>query len=429
MNTTTPSPGAASRARRPDTPIRRRALPAAASLAAALLLTSCGQPTSAGPDTTETAAAASPAPQEAAAATPRLVMTYDGGLMTADARSLEVIAEEPLAGFNRLNPAGDGRHVLVSTGDSFQVYDAGAWSSKHGDHAHHYTARPGLTPTKFGATEPGHATHHAGMTALFSDGTGQVGVFDPAGLAEGKPEVKEHLLEHAHHGVAVPLEDGSLLVTLGTEESGTGIAVLDAAGKELVRNEDCPGVHGEAAANGAIVVGCEDGILIYRDGRITKVDSPDGYGRMGNQAGTEHSTVVLGDYKVDRDAELERPERIALIDTATAQLRLVDLGTSYSFRSLGRGPHGEALVLGTDGSLHVIDPDTGDIAKRIPVLENWTEPLEWQQPRPTLFVQGHTAYVTDPAQQKLHAVDLETGRITNTADLPHAPNEITGISG
>ena len=28
-------------------------------------------------------------------------------------------------------------------------------------------------------------------------------------------------------------------------------------------------------------------------------------------------------------------------------IRLVDIGTSYTFRSLARGPEGEALVLGT----------------------------------------------------------------------------------
>ncbi|GLB67922.1 zinc metallochaperone AztD [Arthrobacter mangrovi] len=414
---------------RPQTGRRARPLALVSAAAAALLLTACGQAAPAGSSSTAGSATSDSGKQEAASATPRLVMTYDGGIMTMDAASLEVIAEEPLAGFNRLSPAGDGRHVLVSTGDAFKVYDAGAWSSKHGDHAHHYTVRPGLTSTEFAASEPGHAVRHAGATALFSDGTGRVEIFDPSGLADGKPEGRVHALEHAHHGVAVPLDDGGLLVTLGTEESRSGVAVLDADGKELARNEHCPGAHGEAVAEGAIVVGCEDGLMIYRDGKTTKVDSPDGYGRIGNQAGTEESTVVLGDYKVDPEAELERPERISLIDTATGKLRLVDLGTSYSFRSLGRGPEGEALVLGTDGFLHVIDPDSGALMNRIPVVDDWSEPLEWQEPRPALFVQGGAAYVTDPAEQKLHAVDLDTGKVASTAELPHVPNEITGISG
>lgn len=67
--------------------------------------------------------------------------------------------------------------------------------------------------------------------------------------------------------------------------------------------------------------------------------------------------VVLGDYKTDPDAELERPERISLVDAATAELKIMEL--DYSSRWLGRGPHGEALVLGTDGAPHVLDPDSG----------------------------------------------------------------------
>ena len=74
-----------------------------------------------------TPAAASPseeatgARQEVASLTPRAVLTYDGGLMTVDAGSGEVVATTEHEGFLRLNNAGDGRHVLVTTEDGFQV--------------------------------------------------------------------------------------------------------------------------------------------------------------------------------------------------------------------------------------------------------------------------------------------------------------------
>ncbi|MDQ0077536.1 hypothetical protein [Arthrobacter oryzae] len=51
---------------------------------------------------------------------PTLVMTHAEGIAVLDAASLEVVGEAELAGFNRLNPAGDGRHVLVSTGNAFR---------------------------------------------------------------------------------------------------------------------------------------------------------------------------------------------------------------------------------------------------------------------------------------------------------------------
>ena len=359
-------------------------------------------------------------------ATPRLALSYDGGVLVLDAQSLDVVGSAEVDGFTRLNPAGDDRHVLISTGNSFTALDTGTWT----DGGSHYTAAPALTDVAFEAKTPGHVVRHDGKTVLFDDGTGLVRVFDPATLAQGTPATTEFTTPEAHHGVAVELSDGSLLTTVGNEDERTGIVVLDRDRKEIARNEDCPGVHGEAvAADETVVVGCQNGLLIYRDGVVTKVTSPDPYGRIGNQSGDENSPILLGDYKTDPDAELERPERVSLTDTATGQLTLVDLGASYTFRSLGRAPHGEALVLGTDGALHVIDPNTKAVSRTVDVLDPWTEPDRWQSPRPALYVQDHTAYVTDPANKKIHTIDLDTWAVSGQADLPETPNEITGVTG
>ncbi|MDJ0413674.1 zinc metallochaperone AztD [Rhodococcus opacus] len=383
----------------------RRSLPTAVAAVAlsATLLTSCSTDSGAAEATTTDSAA------------PRLALSYDGGVLVLDAQSLDVVGSAEVDGFTRLNPAGDDRHVLVSTGNSFTALD---------------TAEPALTDVAFEAKTPGHVVRHDGKTMLFDDGTGLVRVFDPAGLSEGTPDTTEYTTPEAHHGVAVELSDGSLLTTVGNEDERTGIVVLDRDRKEIARNEDCPGVHGEAvAADETVVVGCQNGLLIYRDGVITKVTSPDPYGRIGNQAGDEDSPILLGDYKTDPDAELERPERVSLTDTVTGQLTLVDLGTSYTFRSLGRAPHGEALVLGTDGAVHVIDPNSKAVSRTVDVLDPWTEPDKWQSPRPALYVQDHTAYVTDPADKKIHTIDLDTWTVSGQADLPEIPNEITGVTG
>ncbi|NLE82174.1 MAG: hypothetical protein GX610_21860 [Rhodococcus sp.] len=347
---------------------------------------------------------------------PRLTASYDGGIMVLDADTLEVVdTVENIDGFVRLNPAGDGRHVLVSTGSSFTALD---------------TAEAELTDVSFSAEKPGHVVRHDGKTVLFDDGTGSIRVFDPTTLSEGMPETEEHSTEEAHHGVAVELSDGTLLTTLGNEEERQGVVVLDEHGHETARSEECHGVHGEAtAARETVVFGCENGVLVVTDGLITKIPAADPYGRIGNLAGDEESAIVLGDYKTDPDAELERPGRVSLIDTEKHEISLVDLGTSYSFRSLGRGPTGEAIVLGTDGELHVIDPETKTVTRTVPVISPWSEPETWQSPRPTLFVQGATAYVTDPETKAIYAVNLDAGRVTSKATLPETPNELTGVTG
>jgi len=217
--------------------------------------------------------------------------------------------------------------------------------------------------------------------------------------------------------------------TVGTTESRSGVRVLDADGRVVAATDDCPGVHGEAAAEEAVVLGCEDGAVVVDGRRIREVDAPDPYGRIGNQAGSEVSPVVLGDYKVDPDAELERPTRVSLIDTRSASLRLVDLGTNYSFRSLARTGDGDGVVLGTDGALHVVDVRRARVSDSIPVVVPWREQMDWTEARPNLEVLGETAFVTEPATSEVHVVDLRRGEVVATHVLPEVPDELVALPG
>ncbi|WP_035834503.1 zinc metallochaperone AztD [Jonesia quinghaiensis] len=378
-------------------------------------------------ETTETEPAQA---QEASARTPRIAVTYEGGVKYLDALTLEEVGDTAAQGFIRLNQAGDNRHLFLSTGGGFELLDAGAWAQAHGDHAHYYTQTPASTGVVKEATTPGHAVVHDGLTALFDDGTGKVDVYESAHIAEGEEPVMTWQAPEAHHGVAVPRADGSLVVTIGTEEERTGVAIIAADGSTVTENTECPGVHGEAAAqDGRIVVGCQDGVLIIDGDTITKVESPDDYGRIGNQSGSPESPIVLGDYKSDPDADLERPTRISLINTETAELQLVDIPSSYTFRSLARDDDGNALVLGTDGAIHVIDPVKAKVTTSIPVIEAWEEPEEWQKPRPTIFFLDGMAYVTDPATNRVIIVDTVAGEVWKEATLEVTPNELNGITG
>ncbi|MGP5615034.1 zinc metallochaperone AztD [Corynebacterium variabile] len=429
-----------------STRTRRRSVAAvpAALAATALLLASCGDSDGDSDDSTaagtSTAASATgehdhaAEPEVVEAAQPRILTTYDGGILTLDADTLDVIADEKIEGFNRLNPVGDGRHALVSTSKGFQLFDAGVWTEPHGDHSHSYATDPEFTDVVYSVDKPGHVVRHDGKTILFSDGDGKIQVFDTASFLEttGEGDAPEPTVTETepHHGVAIEMSDGTLVHTEGTEEYRDTVVAVDADGQETARSTECPGVHGEAAAQGeAAAFGCEDGLLVFKDGDFTKIQATEKYARTGNQAGSEESTVVLGDYKTDEDAELEHPTKITLTDTVANTTKVVDLGTSYSFRSLGRGPAGEALVLGTDGKLHVLDPESGEETAAWDVIDEWEEPIEWQDARPTLFVQDDRAYVSDPDTKELHVVDLKSGKVLTSAELPEAPNELTGVTG
>ncbi|WNG90025.1 zinc metallochaperone AztD [Mycobacterium sp. ITM-2016-00317] len=399
-------------------------------LSVALLGAGCATPAgapSADPTAADTVRAA---PTERATATPRLALSYDGGVLVVDADTLDQVADIPVEGFVRLNPAANGRHVFVSQTDGFAVLDMGTWTDAHGDHGHHYTAEPVMTDLRFGGDQPGHVVAHDGKVTLFSDGTGAAEVVDPHALLDGVAVAETRVTTTPHHGVAVAREDGTVVVSVGDDDGRTGLQILDATDSVIAADDRCPGLHGEAAAAaGVLTFGCEDGLLIVRGNDIQKVASPDPYGRIGNQAGSDASTGVLGDYKTDPDAEIERPQRFTLTDTATGTLRVVPLGTSYSFRSLDRGADGEAVILGTDGALHVFDPVSAQRIGHFGAVPAWTEPDEWQSPMPDLHVQDDVAYVSDPRARRLLAIDLADGAVLAETTLAHPAIEMTGVEG
>lgn len=375
---------------------------------------------------------------EVAALAPRAVLTYDGGVMTIDTESGEVLATAEMAGFLRVNNAGDGRHVMVSTQDGFSLLDSGLIVQGHGGHNHYFESAPALTEETVEAPEPGHVVVHNGKTALFSDGTGTITVMDSEAISDGEiseDEVEEYSTDTAHHGVAVPLSSGDLLLTQGTADARETVQVLSPEGDVIAETTDCPGVHGEAAAEptaegDVVILGCENGPVVYRDGAFHKVAVEEDYQRSGNLFGHHASSIVLGDYKVDADAEKELPTRIGLFDTLADSVTTVDLGSAYWFRSLARGADGEALVLTYDGQLRVLDEETGDAIHEIDVVEPWEEPSEWQLPGP--IVKGGAdglAYVTDAATQQLHIVDISAGTVVESFDLPETPTELAIVTG
>jgi len=397
---------------------------AAVIAASALLLTACA--------TTDATPGDAGSATDSPKAQPRVALTYDGGVYVLDGDTLTIEADLPLAGFNRLNTAGDGRHVLVTTTEGFQVLDTGTWTDASGAAQ---TADPVLTDLVFDAPAAGHVVKHGDKTILYADGTGDTTIFETAALLDATDELPATEVvpaEAAHHGVSIELDDGTLLTTVGTPEARTGIRVLNADREEIARNAECPSVHGEgAAANEVAVFGCSDGVLVYDDGAITKIAAPDAYGRTGNMYVSETSTIAVGDYNSDPDSEGYLLSELVLVDTAAKTSTVIDLpaGVEYTWRDVARGPNDEALILASDGSLYVLDPETGELGDSYPVIGAWESPVEWQDAHPALIVVGGTAYVTEPATNSLHAVDLATGKVVSSVELPATPNEIAVVTG
>ena len=397
------------------TPHLRRVGLAAASLGLAAALAACSS----------SAAPGSSSSPDADAAGARIAVAYEGGILVLDGTTLETVADLDSEEFTRLNAAGDGRHVMVTMSDGFQVLDTGAGTSGDAE----------LTDVVFEADTPGHVVRHAGKTILYADGTSDTTVFDTAALqeSEGMPEVETVEGVDAHHGVSIVLEDGTFLTTVGDADGRTGIEVRDASGEVVAQSDQCPGVHGEGTAENEVVVfGCEDGALLWADGEITKLDAPDQpYGRMGNAYVSESSPFFVGDYMDVQDAEGLLLGAVSLIVTEARTLVVVEMpeGAEYSWRGVARGPEEKAYVIASDGALHVLDPETGEFTDSWPVIEPWEDPVDFQLAHPGISIVGDLAYVTDSSAGTLSSVDLTTGDVVATAELDVTPNEFVTVTG
>ncbi len=180
------------------------------------------------------------------------------------------------------------------------------------------------------------------------------------------------------------------------------------------------------------MVGCETGALVFHGDHVHVLSSPDEFGRIGNLFSVDGNDYVLGDYKTDPEGGLGLTQ-VAIIDPEGETLTPVDpfagADVEYTWQGLARGEDGEALVLGTDGRLRVLDAATGEVASSIPVMNAWEVPEEWQTAHPSLDVIDGMAYVSDPAASSIHIVDYVGGEVWKTVDVGVAVGEMVGVTG
>jgi hypothetical protein len=108
---------------------------------------------------------------------------------------------------------------------------------------------------------------------------------------------------------------------------------------------------------------------------------------------------------------------------------VVDTGAEYTWHGLARGEDGEALVFGTDGTLRVFDPESGELVNEIAVTDEWTVPDEWQTSHPAIVQDRGFVYISDPNTSTMYVVDYLGGEVTQSAELPHEVNEMALASG
>ena len=342
-----------------------------------------------------------------------------------------------------VNPSPDRRYavVLQRSDNVTQFIDGGIWQEDHGDHLHDYVEDPLLLAMKLDGVRPTHFEVHDELAALFFDGNGATG--DNAGVAmltddsitDGDTEATLDL-PVAMHGTAEPR--GDFLLTTYRDPADTSTTLPSAVelyerkgtGYDFVERfaEPCTVLHGSYSNETHSAFGCGDGVLLVeQDGdsfTASKVPNPAGMA-VGARIGT-----IVGHHEL-ADFGGWAGSAFYVIDTSAGTMTEVDWNGAAAVTRAAHAmdAHGENfLILDSDGDLHFLDP--ADDWNSRGVLEDVVGSFTASPaPQPAIVVSlaGEVAFVSDPDDQSVAIIDLESRSLIERIDLGFTPAGFTWL--
>lgn len=332
-----------------------------------------------------------------------------------------------------VDPAGDrvvGTFPLAGTGTAYAGERGLAFAVQGAAGVTHAIdvrrGAPALLGSPVTGTNPVHFVAHDGLVALHHDDDGSATVVRETALRGNSPRTWTFDTGREHHGIAVPFADLVLLSVANPDDEADelpiGVEARDYRGRVLDQALDCPGLHGEAARGETVAIGCADGVLlveVHGDHlHATKVTEPEDTAeglRVGTVRSHEDVGYFLGNFG---------PESLALISPRTGTLTPVPIpGTVRSFWLHGaRG--GTAVVLTTDGRVHLVDPRSGEIRRFADVVPEFGTTGQ----RPALAIGERSAYVTDPRDGTLTEIALRGLRVTARTDVGGSPTSLAVVA-
>jgi hypothetical protein len=338
----------------------------------------------------------------------------------------ELVKEFKLDSISSLRPGSQPHELLLISREpgAVRLLHTGMREEDHGDHKHWMAKEPQLSAPLATGMRPSHANVGAGRIAAFFDGEGMARVFAPAAAAkDGKPPAAPAIVPAAlnsgkpHHGIAVPLEQGRLLLSRPAPE-GTlplGVNLVDAAGKIITAGPDCPRQHGDAAYQSMHFFGCAAHVVVYSE-------TQNNFRVVNYPAGTPPEQLVRNILASPAQPQLFAdfgPNAMATLDARDMGLKPIALPAKrLHFAWDGAAPR-FGFVLTDDGQLHRIDTHTAKIEQSTPIMPAWTEALgvKKDMPAPRIAVASDRIIVTDARQQHLQVFNTQAFKLLDTLKL------------
>lgn len=359
----------------------------------------------------------------------RLLVSYDNGFIVMNSAFEEI--ERYDIGASSLALGSDMRHVFVkdsANNDSYTLLDIGVWNEDHADHLHPYEEAPVLATYEMKANKVAHVVSHNNQTAVFHDGSGLVEVFDAKNLStEGAPVPVYTYQGKAHHGVAVPLSDGTLAVSYQTQEGENlpdSVKIVDSHGHDVATITDaCKGLHGTVYSGSGttekLAFGCNGNVITYNVAakETTSIVLPNEAARVSTIKQHTDSTYYLTNYK-----EGENPTtKVGIINSETNDFALVELSAAYGSGVLVAADN-IGYVLAENGILYKIDLAKAQVIEEIDALQAF----DLEQEKVSLALVNNEVVIVVPSANAI--LQVHGDHVHQVADLDVKPTDVLAIT-
>jgi hypothetical protein len=273
--------------------------------------------------------------------------------------------------------------------------------------------------------KPSHVNLGGGEVAVFFDGDGQAAVIREDQL--GKPRAKPATLKTSapHHGLAAPI-NGRFAMSIphatDNKQLPIGISVVDRSGKELIRSEDCPRLHGEARMRQVSAFGCENGVLLLSSNKegfafekLTYNASLPAARMVRNLTSGTNVNSFFGDFG---------PDGMVVLDPVAKSFTFVQLPArrTHFARDVISGEFG--YVIAEDGILHKINTLSGKLEASVAVTERYSMDGGSSIARPRVSASGERVVVSDPAKGLVHVIDATKMQVLHKTPVAGAPFDV-----
>jgi len=341
-------------------------------------------------------------------------------------------------------PSPGQRYALVvqRATDRVQVIDGGQWQEDHGDHMHPYMERPKLMSFQLNGSRPTHVQSNTSTTAVFMDGdaasrtSAAVVTLTEANIAADKKDLPLLQYDTHMHGAAQPR--GTQLISTIRDAASSDVlpdkvGVYSQAGGKFSLSQTfttpCPRLHGSAQNKGFVSFGCTDGVLLVAQNgssfSASKIANPadiTGTSRIGTVDGHDDAAHFIG----------MAGAMVFAVDPQARTMSRIDWQAPAGAAIIGFGFTPKAkhfVLLDNQGHLTVLNynGNTFSLAGKVQVATGLSAMPTGSRLELSLAGSEYRAYVSNPVNKSVVAVDLAKLQVTSTLQLNYTPHKLTWL--